>query len=59
MELEEKLVQLSLEEMEIVSGGDNPGMGSYDGKGDVSVTYNATMQCSWTDYGARVRCLVK
>lgn len=43
---------LTADELMRVAGGDNPGMGSYDGKGDQSLPSH----CEWLDYGGRVRC---
>lgn len=48
--------ELHGEDIVEVVGGDNPGMGSYDGKGDKSV-YLEGWDCGWTDNG-KVRCIL-
>jgi hypothetical protein len=50
--------ELTLAEVQHVSGADNPGMGPYDGYGDHSAPYTATLRCGWTDYGRGISCVM-
>ena len=45
--------ELIHEETLLCSGGDNPGMGNYDGKEDQSLPAN----CEWTNGGDRISCV--
>jgi hypothetical protein len=45
--------ELTLEETLVCSGGDNPGMGNYDGKEDQSLPAN----CEWINGGDRISCV--
>lgn len=50
------IFELSDEEIRMVRGGDNPGMGSYDGKGDTSCYVPFAKYCGWNDNG-RAMCI--
>lgn len=45
--------ELTKDEILLCAGGDNPGMGPYDGEGDQSLPSN----CEWILPEGRVRCI--
>ena len=49
---------LSDTEIACVGGGDNPGMGSYDGNGDNSAPNGEGYECHWVNYGGGMDCTI-